>query len=125
MDRERRTEGWRDGEIGVSGRMEGHRTGKVKGWLSRLMNGEWVSGYLHGQMDSSMDERSHGQMEEGRWVGGLMDGPVAWSMGGGEGLEGRGNRDGEEHTGCFPGGGGPWSRPQRTEPALQEGHPHG
>lgn len=51
----------------------------------------------------------------GRWVDGSS---VAWSIGGWEDLEGRGNRDGEE---CFPGGGGPWSRPQRRDRAWSPG----
>lgn len=76
MDREGGTEGWIDGKIGVSGRVEGH-IDRVNGWLNRLVNGEWVSGYLHRQMDISMDEWSHGQIDGDRWVGGLIDVSVA------------------------------------------------
>lgn len=57
--KDRRMGRWRDRCVCL-GEWKDTWTGKVKGWLNRLMNGEWVSGYLHGQMDISMDEWSHG-----------------------------------------------------------------
>lgn len=111
---------WEDG----FGRVEGHK-GSMNGWLNRSMDGKWVGGCLHRQMDISMDEWSDGPIHGNIRVGGLMDGSVAWGVGGWVDLEGRGNRmplllpQEEAKKGCSPGGAGPqmiaFERPRRRD----------
>lgn len=107
---------WEDG----FGRVEGQK-GSMNGWLNRAMDGECVSGCLHRQMDISMVEWSDGQIHRNIWVGGLMDGSVAWGIGGWVDLEGRGNRQEEAKKGCSPGGAGPWSSSQRRDRNYSRG----